>query len=102
MLAKLIDVRVNDFTPKNETEEIKGYTVSFIIEAQEPDKYIPKMVSFYVAKKGKKGFGKAFEKILGEEPYLSSLDGLGDFQIGYTYSPSKKLQSLSYLSTIID
>ena len=60
------------------------------------------MVSFYVVKKDNNGFGEVFGKILGEVPYLSSLDGLGDFQIGYTYSPSRKLQSLSYLSTVIE
>lgn len=101
MLAKLIDVRVNNFTPKNETKEIQGYNVSFLIEAKEPEQYTPKLVSFYVLKKDKNGFGEVFDKILGEEPYLSSLDGLGDFQIGYTYSPSRKLQSLSFLGLAI-
>jgi hypothetical protein len=100
MLARLIDVRVHNFISNNSNEEVRGYRTSFIIPSRHPDQYAPTLVLFYVCDDDRRGHGRILRELLDGKNYLTSLDGIADFEIGYVYSADKKVQSLTYLDKI--
>lgn len=97
MFARLIDVRVQNFTSEDTNEEVKGYRTSFIIPSRHPEKYAPTIVSFYTCEDDRRGHSRVFKEVLDGAEYKTSLDGLGNFNLGYLYLSDKKLQSLTYL-----
>ena len=100
MLAKLIDVRVHNFTPENENKEVRGYRVSFLIPSRNPDMYSPTLVMFYVCEEDARGHGQVFKELLGDSLHMTKLEGIGDYEIGYLYAEKRKLQSLTFLKKV--
>lgn len=103
MYARLIDVRVSNFTGKDSSgkdKTIKGYKSAFIVPARYPDKYSPTIVLFYTSEEDSHNFGEHFKKLLQGAEYITDLNGIGDYQIGYVYDSNRTLQKLTYLEMI--